>query len=114
MHQVRVAAVALAALLAATLAPAPASAGNVVRWASAISGLTFDPHAFNHGPTIAQNMQVYETLVDIGFDNRVRPSLAVGWQFVDSTTWEFELRRGVRFHDGTPFTADDVVFSLRR
>jgi ABC-type transport system substrate-binding protein len=112
MDWVRVVAAALAAFLAAAVAPA--WAGNVVRWASAIPGLTFDPHAFNHGPTIAQNMQVYEVLIDIDPDNRMRPSLAVSWRLTDLTTWELELRRGVRFHDGTPFTAEDVVFSLRR
>jgi peptide/nickel transport system substrate-binding protein len=94
--------------------PAPGRAENVLRWASAIAGLTFDPHAFNHNPTRAQNMQVYEPLVDFDSDHNIRPALAVAWRLVDSTTWEFELRRGVRFHDGTPMTAEDVVFSLRR
>jgi peptide/nickel transport system substrate-binding protein len=94
--------------------PAPGQAENVLRWASAIAGLTFDPHAFNHNPTRAQNMQVYEPLVDFDSDHNIRPALAVAWRLVDSTTWEFELRRGVRFHDGTPMTAEDVVFSLRR
>ena len=42
------------------------------------------------------------------------PQLAVAWQILDPTHWEFELRQGVRFHDGTPFTADDVVFSIER
>ena len=59
-------------------------------------------------------MQVYEPLVDFDSDNSIRPGLAVAWRLVDSTTWEFELRQGVRFHDGTPLTAEDVVFSLRR
>jgi peptide/nickel transport system substrate-binding protein len=94
--------------------PAPGQAENVLRWASAIAGLTFDPHAFNHYPTRAQNLQVYEPLVDFDSDHSIRPSLAVTWRLVDTTTWEFELRQGVRFHDGTPFTAEDVVFSLRR
>jgi peptide/nickel transport system substrate-binding protein len=86
----------------------------VLRWQSAISGLTFDPHAFNHTPTTAQNIQVYESLVDFDSDHTITPGLAVAWRPIDTTTWEFELRQGVRFHDGTPFTAEDVVFSLRR
>jgi peptide/nickel transport system substrate-binding protein len=94
--------------------PAPGRAENVLRWQSAISGLTFDPHAFNHAPTAAQNIQVYESLVDFNSDHTIRPGLAVAWRPVDVTTWEFELRQGVRFHDGTPFTAEDVAFSLRR
>jgi peptide/nickel transport system substrate-binding protein len=94
--------------------PLPGRSENVLRWQSAIAGLTFDPHAFNHYPTRAQNLQVYEPLVDFDSDHSIRPSLAVAWRFVDSTTWEFELRQGVRFHDGTPLTAEDVIFSLRR
>ena len=102
-------------LLAIVLAwPLPGRAENVLRWASGIAGLTFDPHAFNHSPTTAQNIQVYESLVDFDSDHSIRPGLAVAWRLVDSTTWEFELRRGVRFHDGTPLTAADVVFSLHR
>jgi peptide/nickel transport system substrate-binding protein len=102
---------ALSILLAWTT---PGRAENVLRWSSAISGLTFDPHAFNHQPTRAQTLQVYEPLVDFDSDHRMRPGLALAWRLVDSTTWEFELRHGVRFHDGTPLTAEDVVFSLRR
>jgi peptide/nickel transport system substrate-binding protein len=102
-------------LLAFVLAwPAPGRAENVLRWQSAISGLTFDPYAFNHAPTRAQNIQVYESLVDFDSDHTITPGLAVAWRPIDVTTWEFELRQGVRFHDGTPFTAEDVVFSLRR
>jgi peptide/nickel transport system substrate-binding protein len=59
-------------------------------------------------------MQVYESLVDFDSDHSIRPGLALAWRLIDPTTWEFELRQGVRFHDGTPFTADDVIFSLRR
>jgi peptide/nickel transport system substrate-binding protein len=102
-------------LMAFVLAwPGPGRAENVLRWASAISGLTFDPHAFNHTPTRAQNMQVYEPLVDFDSDHTIRPGLAVAWRPIDPTTWEFELRQGVRFHDGTPLSAEDVIFSLRR
>jgi peptide/nickel transport system substrate-binding protein len=102
------------AVAVALVWPAPGRAENVLRWASAIAGLTFDPHAFNHTPTTAQNMQVYEPLVDFDSDHSIRPGLAVAWRLVNPTTWEFELRQGVRFHDDTPLTAEDVVFSLRR
>jgi peptide/nickel transport system substrate-binding protein len=74
--------------------PLPGQSENVLRWASAISGLTFDPHAFNHYPTRAQNLQVYEPLVDFDSDYTIKPSLAVVWRLVDSTIWEFELRQG--------------------
>jgi peptide/nickel transport system substrate-binding protein len=102
------------AIVLAVAAAQAAGAENVVRWASATEALTFDPHAANHNPTIAETQQVYEGLV--GFNSRyeIEPSLAVAWKLVDPTTWQFDLRRGVRFHDGTAFTSEEVVFNLNR
>jgi peptide/nickel transport system substrate-binding protein len=47
-------------------------------------------------------------------DLSLAPTLATSWKQVSPTVWRFELRKGVQFHDGTPFTADDVIFSLAR
>jgi peptide/nickel transport system substrate-binding protein len=58
--------------------------------------------------------QIYESLVNRGRNFEIEPSLALSWQAVDRTVWRFKLRPGVKFHDGTPFTADDVVFSIER
>jgi peptide/nickel transport system substrate-binding protein len=92
----------------------PAAAENVLRWASGGGAQTFDPHAYDDLQTAAQYRQVYEALV--GFDSNLElvPQLALAWRLVDPNTWEFELRPNVRLHDGTPFTAKDVVFSLAR
>jgi peptide/nickel transport system substrate-binding protein len=103
----------LVALALITTTP-PAWAENVLRWASAADALTFDPHAVSHQPTLVENLQVYEPLVDIDPGHRIEPALAMAWRLVAPTVWEFELRQGVRFHDGTPLTAGDVAFSLRR
>jgi peptide/nickel transport system substrate-binding protein len=92
----------------------PAGAENVLRWASATEALTFDPHAAYHHPTITATSQVYEPLVDFNSSYEIEPALAVAWKLIDPTTWQFDLRKGVRFHDGTPFTSEDVVFSLNR
>ncbi len=92
----------------------PAGAENILRWASATEALTFDPHSANNFPTIAANLQVYEPLVDFNSSSEIEPALAVAWRLIDPTTWQFDLRPGVRFHDGTPFTSDDVVFSIER
>src|SRR3954447_4850589 len=92
----------------------PARAANVLRWSSASDALTFDPHAFGHGTRQLAIQQVYEYLVDLTTEHRLEPGLAVAWRLVGPTIWEFEIRAGVRFHDGTPLTADDAAFSLRR
>jgi peptide/nickel transport system substrate-binding protein len=101
-------------LAVAAGAAGPATAENVLRWASATEALTFDPHAANHTPTVAETSQVYEGLVDFNSSYEIEPSLAVAWKLISPTTWQFDLRQGVRFHDGTPFTSEDVVFSLHR
>jgi peptide/nickel transport system substrate-binding protein len=100
-------------LLAAGVA-SPAGAENVLRWASATEPLSFDPHAAAHTPTIAEAIQVYEPLVDFNSSYEIEPALAVAWKLTSPTTWQFDLRQGVRFHDGAPFTAEDVVFTLNR
>jgi peptide/nickel transport system substrate-binding protein len=104
----------VAALLVACFGSGTAAAENVLRWASATEALTFDPHSAAHTPTQAETQQVYEGLVDFNSRFEIEPALAVGWKLASPTTWQFDLRRGVRFHDGTPFTSKDVVFSLKR
>jgi peptide/nickel transport system substrate-binding protein len=92
----------------------PAAAENVLRWSSVGGAATIDPHGYDEGPTFAQLSQVYEGLLGVDSNLEVVPRLALAWKLVDPTTWEFELRRNVRFHDGTPLTAADVVFSIAR
>ncbi len=108
-------AVIRAALLAAALALAfaPASA-KTLRWSSQGDILTMDPHAQNEGLNNAVSDHIYEPLVTRGKDLKVEPCLAVSWQAVSPTTMRFKLRPNVKFHDGTAFTADDVVFSIER
>ena len=68
------------------------------------------PYEDNKGAT----KQVYEALLDVDSNLAIVPQLALAWKPLNPTTWEFELRPGVTFHDGTPFTAADVVFSIER
>jgi peptide/nickel transport system substrate-binding protein len=93
---------------------AAAPAGPAVRIASAFDPQTMDPHglALLYHSRVA--FQVYESLVWRDEQFRLEPGLATAWQMTGPTTWRFTLRRGVTFHDGTPFTADDAVFSLER
>lgn len=73
-----------------------------------------DPHAVNIAPNNQIGWHVFDALVNVDADVRLVPGLAQSWRAVDGTTWEFKLRRNVKFHDGSDFTAEDVVFSLDR
>jgi peptide/nickel transport system substrate-binding protein len=84
------------------------------RWASQGDVQTIDPHSQNELLTNSVNGQMYETLVNRGKRLEIVPVLATEWKQVDPLTWRFTLRKGVTFHDGTPFTADDVLFSVER
>ncbi len=75
---------------------------------------TLDPHFFNSGPNIAFHHHLYDSLVDVDPEGKLIPALAESWKAIDDTTWEFKLRRGVKFHDGSEMTADDVLYSLDR
>ncbi len=86
----------------------------VFRWSSQGDYLTADPHAQNEGLNNLINDHVYEHLTVRGKKLEILPALAESWIKVNDLTWRFNLRRGVKFHDGTPFTADDVVFSFDR
>ncbi len=101
-------------LAVAVLAAAGFTHAATLRVAGANDILTFDPHSQNHQTTLAYQQMVYEALVRYNEKFEVEPSLATKWSFVSPTQLRFELRKGVKFHDGATFTADDVVFSLMR
>lgn len=103
----------VAASVAALVASSPALAENVLRWTSQGDALTMDPHSQNEGPTIAMNGQIYESLVTRDADLKLQPELAESWE-AGADGWTFKLRKGVKFHDGADFTAEDVVFSFAR
>ncbi len=73
-----------------------------------------DPHYFNFGPNNSVTGYVFEPLIRFDAEFHPQPALAVAWKALDEKTWEIKLRQGVKFHDGSPFTADDVVFSFAR
>jgi peptide/nickel transport system substrate-binding protein len=100
-------ALALAALSAA-------AAAQTLRWASQGDPQTMDPHSQNESMTNMMNGQVYEKLVTRDRQLGIVPALATEWQQTGPLTWRFKLRPNVKFHDGAPLTADDVVFSINR
>src|SRR5580700_483205 len=75
---------------------------------------TLDPHFFHLTSNTEIHKAIYSGLVTQDADMKVVPDLAVSWRTIDDTHWEFKLRPGVIFHDGTPLTADDVVFTYER
>jgi peptide/nickel transport system substrate-binding protein len=75
---------------------------------------SMDPHFSALGVHVEAMKHVFDTLVRSNEKLQVEAGLAESWKPVDATTWEFKLRKGVKFHDGTDFTADDVKFSIER
>ena len=110
-------AVLVGLFVASTSASTPASTptnGPTLRIASAFDAQTMDPHAVALLYHSRVSTQIYEGLVNRDEKYKLEPALALSWQMVSPTAWRFKLRPGVSFHDGTPFTADDAVFSLQR
>src|SRR5215813_15154383 len=104
-----------AAGLAALALAATAADARAITWARTGDALTLDPHAQNEGPTHSFTHQIYEPLIIRDHTGKLLPALATSWKLTaDPTVWEFKLRQGVKFHDGSSFNADDVVFSLER
>lgn len=83
-------------------------------WASSGDANTLDPYGIFEVPTLSFLSNIYEPLVRRNKDMKLDAALAVKWELKNPTTWRFELRKDVVFHDGSPFTADDVVFSFKR
>jgi peptide/nickel transport system substrate-binding protein len=94
----------------ATAKPAPSS--KTVRIAQGVDIKTFDPHEDTSSAGIAVFDNVFDHLLALDQNMTLGPSLAEKWQLVDDTTWEFTLRHGVKFHDGSSFTAKDIAFSF--
>ncbi len=101
-------------LIAVIALSGEALAENVVRWSSQGDAITLDPHGENEGLTLAIQSQFYEPLIERDPSLGLEPMLATSWELTEPTVWEFEIRQGVTFHDGRPFTVDDVIFSFNR
>lgn len=98
-------------LTAAALGDADA---KTLRYATQDEPQTLDPHSASLAVTTRLLSNVYDTLVGRDKNFKLVPWLATSWSQPDALTWRFKLRPNVKFHDGAPFTADDVVFSVER
>ena len=97
-------------------AAATAASAETLRWARSGDSLTLDPHAQNEGPTHTLAHQIYEPLLHRDMAGQITPALATSWKALadNPNVWRFTLRKGVKFHDGADFTADDAVYSFNR
>src|SRR3954453_10752948 len=91
----------------------PASA-QTLRYANQGDLKSLDPYTLKETTTIAHHGHVYEGLVTRDKNLKIVPALAESWETLTPTKWRFHLRKGVKFHNGDPFTADDVLFSAER
>ncbi len=104
----------LAALVIGTsIATPPVWSADLVLGA-AVEPDSIDPHVHNFGGNKGFMPNLFEALTTTDANDHLVADLAVSWQAIDDTTWEFHLRPGVHFSDGTALTADDVAFTLHR
>lgn len=101
-------------LVVAAMATVATASAQTVRIGNQGDALSMDPHSLNESLQLSVTGNVYEPLVDRNADLQLVPGLATSWKQTSPTVWRFELREGVTFHDGKPFTADDVLFSFER
>jgi len=105
--------VAATAVSLVASAAAPASAQSL-RYANQGDLKSLDPYTLRESTTIAHHGHVYEGLTARDKDLTIIPALAESWEIPEPTRWRFHLRKNVKFQNGDPFTADDVVFSVER
>jgi peptide/nickel transport system substrate-binding protein len=99
---------------ASVLAAAPTAASRQVLTVAATADGYYENPQY---PTIGRyptNANIFETLVRMTPDYQLAPSLATSWEFLPPNTWRFQLRKNVKFQDGTPFTAKAVEFTIKQ
>jgi peptide/nickel transport system substrate-binding protein len=110
-HWMRRFAIAAVVMIVALVGAAQA---KTFRWANDGDPTTMDPHARSDGFVTSFDMNIYEPLIRRDRNLKLEPGLATEWANVDPTTWRIKLRQGVKFQDGAPLTAEDVIFSIQR
>jgi peptide/nickel transport system substrate-binding protein len=75
---------------------------------------TLDPHFFASFPSGTSHGHIFDRLINLSESLKMQPGLIESWRNIDDTTWEFKLRKGVKFHDGSAFDAEDVIATMER
>jgi peptide/nickel transport system substrate-binding protein len=111
-----VASIAASIIFSFLVLPGPATAqlGRDINIGLQAALTSMDPHFHNLSPNNSFMLHVFEPLIKRDDNQKLIPGLATSWRAIDDLTWEFKLRKNVRFHDGSPFTAADVAFTLKR
>ena len=104
----------VAAAAAAVLAFAQGADAKTFKWAFQGDAQSLDPHGLNETFSLGYLGNIYEGLTAYNANLELIPALAESWETTSPTTWVFKLRKGVKFHNGNDFTADDVIFSWKR
>ena len=107
-------AVALGCTTALATLLASAASAQTLRWSAPTDIATLDPYAHTESFTTSMLHHVFDPLVRRSRKLELEPALATSWKLTAPDTWRFELRKGVKFHNGNAFTADDVVASITR
>lgn len=102
----------VAAALASVMALNAQAADLTIGFADPVSSV--DPQLNNHAGDRSLALHLWDSIINSRDGSRLEPALASSWKALDERTWEFKLRDDVKWHDGTPFTADDIVFSFQR
>ena len=88
---------------------------NTLTWAQGADVTSLDPHQGKETPAVQVNTQIFDTLVTVDPEtNEVVPQIAESWEQTDDQTYVFKIGEGIKFHDGSDLTAEDVKFSLDR
>ncbi len=105
-----------ALLMASALGLGLAAAAQAKELKFAFQGTlnSLDPYNLNETFHLGFQGNIYEGLIRRGAGLEFEPALAERWEVLEPNRWRFHLRKGVKFHDGRPFTADDVLFSAKR
>jgi len=96
------------------LSVAPAVQAQTLTIGLGTEPTSIDPHYHNLGPNNQIAQHFFSRLIEQDHKQNLSPGLATSWKALSDTTWEFKLRKGVKFHDGSDFDADDVLFSAHR
>ncbi|MBZ9983568.1 MULTISPECIES: ABC transporter substrate-binding protein [unclassified Mesorhizobium] len=104
----------LLAGLAMVMSVTAPSLAQTLRWSSAGDVISYDPNAQVDSFTQSVQNMVFDGLVRRNKEMAIEPALATSWEIVSPTRWRFKLRQGVKFHEGQPFNADDVVATIQR